>query len=208
MVLLKKWILFIYLKLIYLAFTQFKVIHNLTKQSIILNYFLQTKSKIFIETGTYKGKTISIIQHFAKEVHTIEVFEPLFLENLIKFRNRNIIHLYLGSSPTLLPSILRKLNKPTIFFWLDAHYSGHGTGKELKICPLLSELNAIEQGIININYASVPFYILIDDWNLFNGIDEYPTKEEVITHLETLFRLINTSIENNILIVELLYLPR
>lgn len=108
--------------------------------------------KTFIETGTGSGDAVRVMLSYAPdlEIHTIEIFEPIYMSNLPKFeRNRNV-HLHFGQSSTVLPTILPTLAHPTLF-WLDAHYPGADYGyrryndeqnKDIRL-PLQQELETI-----------------------------------------------------------------
>jgi len=111
--------------------------------------------KIFVETGTYRGDTIISMESLFDELHTIEILEDLY--NLCKNKIKNKkINFYLGDSSTILKDICIKLKNNAIFF-LDGHYSGNGTGRGDKDCPLYEELQSIMN---NFKHNSI---VIIDD---------------------------------------------
>jgi hypothetical protein len=59
-----------------------------------------------------------------------------------------------------------------ILFWLDGHYSGHGTACGEQVSPILKELNIIKC------QSRHDHCILIDDVRLFVDADGYPSLEE------------------------------
>ena len=142
-----------------------RLLNQKEKASLILDYAKKYRCRIFIETGTYKGNTLSACKDYFDDLSSIELSHELFLENKKRFDFIKKIHLYEGDSGTLLPSVT-KINKPTLF-WLDAHYSGQGTAQGTKDSPIIAELNFI------LNHRN-DHCILIDDARCFNGKDGYP----------------------------------
>ncbi len=121
---------------------------------------------VFIETGTYHGKTLQYAAEAEfKELHSIECKEENYLiacDRLKDFDNAKIYH---GTSPDILPEIIDGEKETT--FWLDAHYQG-GAKDEMHEkygeCPLLEELKVIT----SVEWKTTP-YILIDDYHCFTG---------------------------------------
>jgi hypothetical protein len=131
------------------------------KYNELLNITNCNNYNLFIETGTCEGSTtFEMCNHF-KYVHSIELYEPLYNTCLNSVKKNNIknVELYHGESIVHLNSILSKVNEPCIFF-LDGHWSGSGTGRGSKDCPLLEELNIISKHL----YKHI---IVIDDYRLF-----------------------------------------
>lgn len=130
---------------------------NLNKHGIKL-----TDYNTFVETGTNYGGTAFHMAQYFKNIHTIEL-EPKLYNNccMIKEAKKiNNVNLILGDSAEVFKSILPTLNEKIIFF-LDGHFCGAGTAKGNKDCPLLEELQTIN----NRNSGDV---IIIDDYRLFN----------------------------------------
>ncbi len=79
--------------------------------------------------------------------------------------------------------MLRKI-KPDIegrcLFWLDAHYSGNGTGRGATECPIVEELKIIK------SYSRNDHVILIDDAREFKGQNDYPP---IFTVLELIYEI-------------------
>ena len=101
---------------------------------------------------------------------TLELFEPLYTAACEKFRGDPGIELHHGDSASLLPGIIPNITSP-IVFWLDAHYSGGGTGGE-NICPVLGEVDAV------FTRNNPDDIILIDDARLFGWSPGYPSKKK------------------------------
>lgn len=115
---------------------------------------------IFIETGTYTGKTIEKFKDRYKEYHTIEIVESFYNKTKKLFSDDENVRFYLGNSPIVLKYILTSINEPATF-WLDAHYQG-GQQPGNTFAPIKSELEVIKQHHIN-NHM-----IMIDDVRLFH----------------------------------------
>lgn len=128
--------------------------------------------RIFIETGTYEGEMVAAMQKRFHTIHSIEIFEPLFRMAVEKFSGSKHIHLHHGDSEDLLPAILETVDEPALF-WLDAHYSGEGTGRGHIDSPIIKELKWI------FAHPVKDHVILIDDARQFLGKDGYPTLEEL-----------------------------
>jgi hypothetical protein len=136
--------------------------------------------RVAVESGTYLGASAMSLSRLCEEVWTIEASRSLFeqaSERLSSFGNVRVV---LGSSPTLLPSILRDINRPALF-WLDGHWSGGPTAGDQYECPVLDEIRAIDEW----NHADASCF-LIDDARFFlgpppppNHPSEWPTFTEI-----------------------------
>lgn len=114
----------------------------------------------FIETGTYKGKTTSWAAGNFKEVHTVENSKILF-DNAVKFLAKYPnVTCHLGNSAQKLGEILKTLNAPAIL-WLDAHWCGGDTYGETDECPLMQEIELV-------NNSAYDHIIIIDDARYFS----------------------------------------
>ena len=138
--------------------------------------------EIFIETGTFKGKTAQIESRYFREVHTIELNEYLYRANLDRFlKEAPNVKAYLGDSVEVLPTILDNVEAPCLLF-LDAHWSGDnrvdwddsawgGYGIDTSHrgvnwppapedqCPLIDEAKVIGK------HLKRKGVVIIDDWN-------------------------------------------
>jgi hypothetical protein len=121
-------------------------------------------AEVFIETGLWKGNTFDhALQQGFKELHSMDIYLPLVESGRERFGGDPRVHLYHGSSPAVLPQVMR----PDLWttFWLDAHYQGCDTYEidpEAGQCPLMLELAAIRR----VPWLRLPF-VLIDDAHLF-----------------------------------------
>ena len=113
---------------------------------------------VFVETGTYHGRTIFEMEPMFGELHTIEIAERFYKECSNRYTGHKITF-HLGDSAKTIPSILDTVNKPCVFF-LDGHWSGGDTGRGETDVPLLHELDAVSK------YCH-KCIIIIDDFRLF-----------------------------------------
>ena len=139
--------------------------------------------KVFVESGTFKGKTAMVESRYFREVHTIELSQELYDANLPVFQERypNIVA-YHGDSAKVLHELVRKIHEPCMFF-LDAHWSGDhrvdweksrwkGYGVDTACrgdawppspeqqCPLVDEALVIGR------FFEFPSIVVIDDWSI------------------------------------------
>jgi len=114
---------------------------------------------VFIETGTHYGGTLSQMQDYFEEVHTIELSEKLYNITSEKYKKDNTIF-HLGDSSKVLPQILPSIDKPTILF-LDGHFCFGDSAQGDKDCPLYEELQSIN------DLLKTDAIVVIDDFRLF-----------------------------------------
>lgn len=137
--------------------------------------------RVAIETGTYKGTSTRILRELVGRVYTIEADFALYEDARRTLGNDPDIHVCLGSSPAVLPSILNSLDSCALF-WLDAHWFPEVPSVADSQCPLLEELSIL---------ARWPFIgescVLIDDARMFSGpleecyrAGDWPTLHDVI----------------------------
>lgn len=142
------------------------------KSNLIKHYARKNSLHILIETGTGDGNMIyACLKHF-KKIFSIELSTDLYKNAIKRFEKYNYVQIHNGNSSTILPKILKNIENP-VLFWLDAHYSGGNTARGKSNTPILKEL---EQIFKNFNDKSI---VLIDDANLFNGENGYPTFSEL-----------------------------
>jgi hypothetical protein len=142
------------------------------KQRIIARYAGQYGLKTMIETGTHYGDMVAAMRTRFVRIDSIEIYEPLYRKVCERFAGCKNICLHHGDSEKILPAILEALTEPALF-WLDAHYSGEGTGKGMLNTPILRELQFI------LDHPLRKHVILIDDARLFVGRDGYPRLSEL-----------------------------
>lgn len=149
--------------------------------------FQKYPNEYFIETGTFKGEGLQMALDIGfANVRSVEIHEPYWKENLLKYHNNPRVRLYLGSSEEQLWNMIQGINVPCTF-WLDGHWSGDDTPTwSGQNCPLEDELNIIKQHHIK-NHT-----ILIDDIRCC-GTPHFKNKKGIIYkyELEDWIRQIN-----------------
>jgi len=125
------------------------------------------KYSIFIESGTYYGETIYNMEQYFDKLYTIELSEHFYNLTKNKYNGDKITFLH-GDSSVVLYDLLITIDKPCIFF-LDGHYSSHGTAQGIKDVPIYEELLAIK------THCKHNALIIIDDCRLFgtNGPENW-----------------------------------
>jgi hypothetical protein len=111
------------------------------------NTSLKSHCKVFLETGTFHGDGVqkALNAGFSKII-SIEVYEPLYQENLNKFSEQiksGVVEIILGDSAHVIGESIKLIDEP-IMFWFDAHdqtmnQAGVGDVK----CPIIKELKNI-----------------------------------------------------------------
>jgi len=149
---------------------------HVVKQLAIKEYQKKFNLKLLVETGTYLGDMVFIQRSVFENIISIELSEFLYLKACKRFRNNKNIKILQGDSGVVLNKVIQEINTPALF-WLDGHYSSGVTAKGDKECPIFEELNAIFKG------NELPHILLIDDARCFVGLGDYPTIEELKTHI-------------------------
>jgi len=136
----------------------------------------------FVETGTFQGGTsVWAAEHFQK-VFTIEFAKHIYEATSTAYSHVKNIDFLWGHTKDQLKLVVPQLKEPALF-WLDAHWMGGGTAGENDECPLLEELQII-------NNSEWEHFILIDDARLFlspppspHRIEQWPGMNEIIATL-------------------------
>jgi len=163
------------------------------KQQILLEIGWSYNCSTFIETGTFLGDTIEIMRRYFDRVVSVEVSRELYNLNKQRFEKRKNVFLYQGDSGELMSEMLEHKTGRALF-WLDAHYSGPGTARGAKECPLTAELESIAK------YPRNDHCILIDDKDALTGKNDYPPLHQVKEMLLQINPNFEISEKNNILI--------
>jgi len=142
------------------------------KVAIVKKYAGQFDLDIFIETGTYAGDMIDAVKNDFGKIYSIELNKDLFNRAQRRFREYNHIHILHGDSSEVLPKLLQRVTRASLF-WLDAHCSGGVTTRGDLETPVAKELLFI------IEHPVKRHAILIDDADLFVGTHDYPTFKRV-----------------------------
>lgn len=137
----------------------------------------------FIETGTYFGRSINVVEKCFQEVHTIEF--NLEYYNTVKDRlndgDKNV-RLYHGDSVSVLGTFDKSMFHDALIF-LDAHWSPdlhYEKHPGMRECPVIEELSVIlplaENSIIYIHDAR---YFLNRYTIPGHDMSEWPTMERI-----------------------------
>jgi hypothetical protein len=141
-----------------------------------------SRSRVFIETGTYHGDTTKWASTHFDEVFTIERAINLYQQFTRELSQIPGVKPLLGDSRNVLPKVLEEVGQRKAVVWLDGHWSGGNTAGAGDECPLLDELICLSECGQHI--------ILIDDARLFlcapprpHGPAQWPTISAVIEAL-------------------------
>ena len=143
---------------------------SVVKRRIIDEYRTRFNLDTLVETGTHLGDTVEFFRSKCARIFSIELSDTYARDAQERFRAYRHIEILHGDSGILLSEILKRLERPALF-WLDGHYSGGLTAKADLDTPILRELESIFAHRIG-NHV-----VLIDDARLFTGTDDYPTLE-------------------------------
>lgn len=147
---------------------------------------LQAKLRldVFVETGTFKGDTVANLESHFNKLISVELSEALWAGAVSRFIAHPKVTILQGDSPDKLRDLKSDLKNISALYWLDAHWCvAMSTAGGLSQCPLLRELQAIEQ----LNSDSV---VLIDDARLFlapplapHEISHWPSFHQIAAQL-------------------------
>ena len=137
-----------------------------------------SKTNTYIETGTYYGLNLEEVVDEYKQIYTIEIEKKWVEYNEEKFEDKNNIQIIEGDSSVKLPELCSEIEEGATFF-LDAHYSGEGTGYKEKTSPIIKELESI---FYRKNNKDI---VIIDDSRLFGkvtleGSDDHPYYKKAV----------------------------
>jgi len=144
------------------------------KRRIVRAYLQQYGLKVFVETGTFYGDTLSYIAKTGARCFSVELSAPLYEKARARFRGNPAVKLYLGDSRTVLGQIVDPLREPALF-WLDGHFSGGETARGTGDTPIAHELELL----LN-RSGGERDVVLIDDARCFDGTGDYPHLSEII----------------------------
>jgi hypothetical protein len=166
---------------------------NQLKHLVIEIYQKKYGSDILIETGTFLGDMVEAQRKNFRKIVSIEVAEELWKKAAIRFKRYKHISIIKGDSGIILPSIVKDLNEPAIF-WLDGHYDFGITSKGEKDCPILEEIDAIFKYNNGLNHI-----LLVDDARSFDGQGDYPTIDELTSYIKKYNDRYNVMVKDDII---------
>jgi hypothetical protein len=145
---------------------------HILKRRLIGSRAKEYKTTVFVETGTLFGDMTHAQRKRFHRLYSIELDEYLHRRALKRFRNSGHIKLIQGDSGEAIKDVLEEITKPSLF-WLDAHYSEGITAQGDENTPIFKEIKCI------LNHDVKNHIILIDDARDFNGVNGYPTLEQL-----------------------------
>jgi hypothetical protein len=150
-------------------------------EDITLRLAKLANASVFVETGTFKGRTARWAARHFDRVITIEGSERLYSEHSVTLKAIRNVEPHLGDSRTILSALAKSIG-PAVF-WLDAHWSSGETFGHADECPLMAELTAISHRIGDV--------VLIDDARLFlhappepHDPDQWPSIVDIVHALD------------------------
>ena len=162
------------------------------KRNEILRYAQKYSTKVFVETGTYKGETPDTLKDYFETLYTIELSKELYELAKNRFAGTNVNALH-GNSKDVLPHLLKSISTP-ILFWLDGHYSDAPLcAKGDKDTPIIEELQSI------FSSSTLSHVILIDDARLFGKDRDYPSLKQLQQFVDAHRPKWHFSVENDII---------
>ncbi len=166
---------------------------NFGKQQVIIEYLKKYSPKIFIETGTYKGKMVYAVMPYVQNIYSIELDSKYYQNAKQRFSGYPGVNILHGQSGEVLPQIMKEINEPCLF-WLDAHYSGGSTAMGDLETPIMQELECV------LKHPFAPKHIiLIDDARCFVGKNDYPTLESLEKYIHSVYSDWSFTVENDII---------
>jgi len=122
-------------------------------------HFHLSPNKILIESGSYQGDGIQdALDCGYKRIVSFEVFTDLVEHCRKRFKNNYAVTIVEDTASNMYDHI-KSIDEP-MTFWLDGHWTGQSTPKDI-CCPVLKELDAISRHPIKTHT------ILVDDVRLF-----------------------------------------
>ena len=162
-------------------------------QSLIQKIAENKQVAIFIETGTYHGNTAAWAAKLFKRVFTIEKSKKHYEQAVEKYGEVENIDFLLGDSRTQIERIVETLPGAAVF-WLDAHWSGGETYGGKDQCPLLEEIEAIQE-------ITSDVYLFIDDARLFLSAPQPPHNAEQWPNISQVIEALRLRSQNDYIVV-------
>ncbi len=154
---------------------------NALKQAILLEHAQTHGIRVFVETGTYEGKTLAAMVPYFDRLYSVELGEALYVRACARFASVPKVRLFQGDSGKRLEDILAIEREERCLFWLDAHYSRGDTARGEEETPVCTELERIGRHPVK------DHVILIDDARCFGADSGYPDIPQVEEMARRLF---------------------
>ena len=158
-----------------------KNLHNYTKFRLIRSLKRKSKSKIFIEAGTYFGVTADRCSRVFDKVYTIELNQTLAAKAADFLRPRENVTVIKGDALKMLPQLLELEKTQDALIYLDGHACGPMTSSGDLPEPAVKELALLSSYKEKINA------IVIDDFRNFGVEKDFPEKSDLLKSAEDNF---------------------
>ncbi len=141
---------------------------HIIKQQILAEFAQRFNLQVLVETGTYRGDMVFALRNAFQKIYSIELSADLCKKARTRFSKFDHIEIWQGDSGSILPSLLKEIDKPCLF-WLDSHYSSGITARGELETPIMKEISGI------LGHPHAPRHVLlIDDARCFKGEGDYP----------------------------------
>jgi hypothetical protein len=155
--------------------------HSYSKVRQIRALANRTKSRVFIETGTFLGNTAMRCSGDFEKVITIELDSKLFQQaKAYLARRRNVICLE-GDALNILPSVLEQAEVGDALVFLDGHFSGGVTAHGELAEPACEEIEVLAKHRDKINA------VVVDDFRCFGRDRGWPKRSTLLETIEDSF---------------------
>lgn len=141
--------------------------------------------EVFVETGTYEGKTTRLALRLFRQVYTVELSRDLF-EKFSPELGALGVTCFLGDSADVLDTLSQRLQRE-VFFYLDAHANPSMPSTATGPLPLWEELRVLAarkfHDIIAIDDVASFGHGPTPDWDDVNETrirDYFPGAREVV----------------------------
>lgn len=149
--------------------------------------------RYFVETGTYLGQTAYWASQFFEQVVTIEFSQSLYEQAIAQYAHVPNLACRYGHTRDQLEQLVPQLEAPALF-WLDAHWSGGETYGETDECPLLDEIETINQ-------SKFEHFILIDDARLFTAPPPPPHQIQQWPNITAILQALNAATGDRYIVI-------
>lgn len=168
---------------------------NALKQAIIIEHAKAGGIRVFVETGTYEGRTLAAMIPFFDRLYSIELGEDLYRRACDRFASVPKVRLLQGDSGDRLADVLELEREERCLFWLDAHYSRGDTARGEEETPILKELELIGAHPVK------GHLLLVDDARCFGADEGYPSIEWMKAAAARLFPGSAFSVDRDIIMI-------
>jgi hypothetical protein len=152
-----------------------------TKYVLLNRLRRQTRSRVFIETGTLFGDTARRAAAVFERVITIELDPSLADRAAVALRDLPHVEVLKGDALNLLPAVLQRSDVRNVLVFLDGHYSGEGTACGSLPEPAVAALTILAPSKDRLNC------VIVDDFRCFGVEPGFPSKSQLLQCAESNF---------------------